>query len=129
MATITDYEDLECWKKAREVTNLVYSFTKRDQFSRDFELLRQIRKSAISVMSNISEGFERDGNREFLNFLSIAKGSLGEVRAQMYIALDQQYVTQAEFQTMRTLTKQNASLIAGLMNYIRQSKIKGQKFR
>ncbi len=129
MATITDYEDLKCWKKAREVTNLVYSFTKRDQFSRDFELLRQIRKSAISVMSNISEGFERDGNREFLNFLSIAKGSLGEVRAQMYIALDQQYVTQAEFQTMRTLTKQNASLIAGLMNYIRQSKIKGQKFR
>jgi len=90
--TVKNFEDLDVWKLARELTIKIYSETKHGPFSKDFGLRDQIKRSAVSVMSNIAEGFERGGNKEFHNFLSIAKGSCGEVRCQLYIAVDQNYL-------------------------------------
>ena len=84
MANIERFEDLEAWKKARETTKAIYAATSGGKFSRDFSLRDQIRSSAVSVMSNISEGFERGGDKEFRQFLAIAKGSAGEVKSQLY---------------------------------------------
>ncbi len=89
MSKIYRFEDLEAWKIARELTKEVYRTSKNDLFIRDYGLPDQICRASVSVMSNIAEGFERDGNKEFVNFLSIAKGSSGEVRSQLYVALDQ----------------------------------------
>jgi len=86
---IKKFEDLESWKKARTLTNEVYKATTAGNFVRDFALKDQIRRASISILSNIAEGFERGGDKEFLQFLAVAKGSCGEVRAQLYIALDQ----------------------------------------
>ena len=97
MATIERFEDLEAWKIAREVTKEIYRVSKNDLFIRDFGLRDQICRASVSIMSNIAEGFERDGNKEFVNFLSIAKGSSGEVRSQLYVALDQNYISENEF--------------------------------
>ena len=82
MATIRRFEDIEAWKKARELNREVYRITRGDLFARDFGLRDQIRRSSVSVLSNIAEGFERDGNAEFKQFLYIAKGSAGELRAR-----------------------------------------------
>jgi four helix bundle protein len=83
MATIMKFEDLDAWQAARSLAKAVYAISSIGRFSKDFILKNQIRRSAISAMSNIAEGFERDGNREFLQFLTIAKGSCGEIRAQL----------------------------------------------
>ena len=83
MGKIERFEDIESWKLAREAVNLVYAATRQEMFSRDFALCNQIRRAGISILSNIAEGFERNGNKEFLQFLSVAKGSCGEVRAQL----------------------------------------------
>ena len=80
MPSIERFEDIESWKRARVATNKIYELSSSGEFSRDYGLKDQIRKSSVSIMSNIAEGFERDGNREFVNFLSIAKGSCGEAR-------------------------------------------------
>ena len=98
MPSIEKFEDIESWKRAREVTKKIYHLSSAGEFSRDFGLKDQIRRSSVSVMSNIAEGFERDGNREFLNFLSIAKGSCGEARSQLYVALDQDFISPADFE-------------------------------
>jgi four helix bundle protein len=129
MATIIRFEDLDAWKIARELTREVYRITKADEFSRDFGLKNQIRKASVSVMSNIAEGFERDGNREFRNFLSIGKGSAGEVRSQLYVALDQDYISRAEFDHIYLKAQESGRVIAGLSNYLRQSDYSGNKFR
>jgi len=80
------FEDLEVWKEARRLTNEIYGATRNDGFSKDFGLRDQIQRAAVSIMSNIAEGFERGGNQEFIQFLYIAKGSCGEVRAQLHVA-------------------------------------------
>lgn len=129
MATIVRFEDLDAWKIARELTRDVYRVTSRDRFSRDFGLKDQIRKASVSIMSNIAEGFERDGNREFRNFLSIGKGSAGEVRSQLYVALDQDYVTREDFDVIYAKVRESARVIAGLSNYLKQSDYAGIKFR
>ena len=93
MATIQKFEDLICWQKARELTRNVYAETSKSvKFKNDFGLKDQIQRAAVSVMSNIAEGFERGTRQEFLNYLFIAKESAGEVRAQLYIALDVGYL-------------------------------------
>ena len=92
MATFKSFEDIEAWQKARELTVEIYSISKKGPFGKDYALKNQIQRASIAVMSNIAEGFERGGNREFSQFLSIAKGSVGEVRSQLYIALDQEYL-------------------------------------
>ena len=94
MATIRQFEEILVLKKARELTRLIYESTRQGEFSRDFALKDQIRRAAISITSNIAEGFERGGNREFVQFLSHAKGSCGEVRSQLYVALDAGYLNE-----------------------------------
>ena len=105
MPRIKRFEDLEAWKIARLVARDVYQLSRRGSFAGDFGLRDQICRSAVSIMANIAEGFERDGDKEFLNFLSIAKGSSGETRSLLYVALDQGYVTDEEFEaiTMRLI--------------------------
>jgi four helix bundle protein len=88
MATLRQFEDIEAWQKARELTRAVYDCSKVGLFSRDFGLRDQMRRASVSVMSNIAEGFERGGKGEFVQFLAMAKGSAGEVEAQLYVALD-----------------------------------------
>lgn len=97
MAKIERFEDIEAWQLAREATTLVYEISSKGEFARDFALRDQIRRSTASIMSNIAEGFERDGDREFLQFIAIAKGSCGEARSQLYVALDPELYQQGRF--------------------------------
>lgn len=127
MATILRFEDMDGWKMARELTK--DAVTAKGNFARDLGLSNQIRRAAVSVMSNIAEGFERDGNKEFCNFLSIAKGSAAEVRSQLYVALDQGYISEHEFQTIYAKANENGRVIAGLMKYLRSSEVRGLKFK
>jgi len=129
LAKIERFEDLEVWQKARELVKDIYMLTDNRRFSRDLGLKNQIRRAAISILSNISEGFEREGNKEFTQFLYIAKGSRGDVRAQLYIARDQNYVNGELF---RKLTQQaiNVSKIhAGFIPYLKQSSYNGVKHK
>jgi four helix bundle protein len=128
MAAITRFEEIEAWKKARELNRAICRLTRADQFSRDFALRDQIRKASISVMSNIAEGYERDGNAEFRQFLYIAKGSAGEVRSQLYAALDAEYITQDEFDRAMALALDAVRLVTGFIRYLEQSELKGRKY-
>ncbi|HEV7642545.1 MAG TPA: four helix bundle protein [Pyrinomonadaceae bacterium] len=129
MAKIENFENIEAWKSAREATKQIYLLSSAGEFSRDFGLRDQIRRSSVSIMSNIAEGFEREGNREFLNFLSIAKGSCAEARAQLYVALDQQYIQPDQFDKTYELLSGTGRLIGGFMRYLKSSDFKGNKFR
>lgn len=128
MSTIQRFEDLEAWKIAREVTKDVYKMSASGLFLKDYGLRDQIRRSSVSIMSNIAEGFERDGDKEFTQFLSIAKGSAGEARSQMYVALDQNYISEVEFNSVYQKLTENSRVISGLMKYLQQSDIKGKSF-
>ncbi|MGH9930839.1 MAG: four helix bundle protein [Pyrinomonadaceae bacterium] len=129
MSTIERFEDLEAWKLARAFASLVYTCSGSGNFGRDFPLRDQVRRASISIVSNIAEGFERDGDKEFIQFLSIAKGSCGEVRAQLYLALDQKYISEAEFQDLTTKAIQLSRVISGLIRYLRQSQFSGKKYK
>lgn len=129
MAKIERFQDLEAWKFGRVITRDVYAATKLDKFSRDFALCNQIRRAAVSVMSNIAEGFDRKGDREFIQFLSIAKASCSEVYSQLYVALDQDYITQGQFEQITGSVEETSRIIAGLIRYLQQSDMKGAKFK
>ena len=129
MAKIARFEELLSWQKARELNQLVYQVSKGGTFAKDFELRAQMRSASISILSNIAEGFERGGDREFLQFLSTAKGSCGEVRAQLYAALDQQYLTANEFKEIYNRTVEVSRLISGFMAYLQRSQLRGSKFK
>ena len=111
---ISDFEDLIAWKKARVLTKLIYQMTSTGAFAKDFGLRDQIRRASVSVMSNIAEGFERGGRREFHQFLVIAKASCAEVRAQLYVALDVGYITKNSFDDIYRLTNEVGKIIGGL---------------
>ena len=129
MATFKAIEEIEAWQKARALTQEIYAASRGERFTRDFGLRDQIRRASVSVMANIAEGFERDGSGEFLQFLSIAKGSAGEVRAHLYVAFDQGYIDQATFKRLLELVMEVSRVIAGLMAYLRTSGIRGSKYR
>jgi len=97
MEKIKRFEDLIAWQKARELTKRIYRLTNKGLFSKDFGLRDQIRRASVSIMSNLAEGFERGGRAEFHQFVVISKGSCAEVRSQLYVALDVEYITQKEF--------------------------------
>jgi len=120
MATISRFEDIEAWKKGRKLRRAIYRNSKRGEFAKDFALKDQIRRAAISVTSNIAEGFERGGNREFIQFLSNAKGSCGEVRDQLYVVLDENYMTQAEVESLQEACLEIGRLMAGFMDYLQR---------
>ena len=128
MATIRRFEELDCWQAGRALKQQVYRLTREQEFSRDWPLVSQIRRAASSVTANIVEGFERDGNREFVSFLSIAKGSSGEVKDHLYTALDEHYITEAEFNETYKLAEDTGRLIGAFMRYLEQSDLKGRKF-
>ena len=127
MAMIDKFEDIESWKRAREVTQKIYQLSSSGEFARDYGLKYQIRRSSVSIMSNIAEGFERDGNREFINFLSIAKGSCGEARSQLYVALDQQFISVEDFRWTYDHLDQTGKLIGGFYELPASVWIKGGK--
>lgn len=129
MGTRTKFEDIEAWQKARELTNAVYCCSGKGAFAKDFGLRDQIRRATVSVVSNIAEGFERGGSAEFLQFLAIAKGSAGEVEAQLYVAFDQGYINQEQFDSIKSTASSTKKLIAGFMNYLKRSNLKGQKYK
>jgi four helix bundle protein len=129
MATITNVEEFDAFKNARQLVREGYALTNQPQFRRDFALVSQVRRAAVSVLSNIAEGFERDGRQEFIQFLSQAKGSIGEVRAQLLVALDQNFISPQRADEIRNLAAQTGKLIAGLMNYLRHSDHRGLKFQ
>src|SRR6266705_4343581 len=118
MARLERFEDVDAWKVARELTKSVYQVTAAGKFSRDFGLRDQIRRAAVSILSNIAEGFERGGDKEFLQFLSVAKGSCGETRAQLYVALDQAYISVEEYELLFNSAMEVSQLISGLMRYL-----------
>lgn len=123
------FEDLGIWQKGREVCKMVYEISNRGAFAKDFALRDQMRRASGSIMDNIAEGFERAGNREFIQFLAIAKGSAGEVRSQLYRALDQQYLSAAEFEVVVGKLRQINAGIANFMSYLKESDLKGTKFK
>jgi four helix bundle protein len=129
MARIERFEDIEAWKLAREVTKMIYAVSSSEKFCRDFALSNQIRRASISILSNIAEGFERGGNKEFLQFLAVAKGSCGEVRAQLYAALDQSYIDEAQFKEISNKLIETSRTISGFMKYLQQSEMRGNKFK
>lgn len=129
MPKIEKFEDIEAWKLARESTKLVYDISSAGDFNRDFALRDQIRRCVISIMSNIAEGFERDGDKEFIQFLAIAKGSCGEARSQLYIALDQKYITNEQFEVTYSSLLNTGKLIGGFMRYLQSSSLKGAKYK
>ena len=111
---IEKFEDLIAWQKARELTKNIYRVTKNGDFSKNFGLRDQIRRSSVSVMSNIAEGFERGGRSEFHQFLVIAKGSCAELKSQLYVALDAEYIDTITFQNLDALAKEVSRLVGGL---------------
>jgi four helix bundle protein len=128
MARIEKFEDIEAWRLARKATNLIYDITCVEPFSRDFALVNQIRRASISTLSNIAEGFEREGNKEFIQFLAIAKGSCGEVRAQLYIAADRDYIDQRQFSEIAGVLIETSKTISGFMKYLKGAPERGSKF-
>jgi len=128
MATARQFEDLSVWQEARQLVNAIYNSTKQRAFHQDFGLREQIRRAAVSTMSNIAEGFERGTRKEFVQFLNIAKGSNGEVRSQLQVALDQKYMTENEFADLRessvVLSKKLSAFIRYLENYSSNWRVK-----
>ena len=129
MSVVRDFEELAIFQKARELSKKIYPVTNRDGFKSDFRFVQQIRAAAGSIMDNIAEGFERAGNKEFLNFLYIAKGSCGEVRSQLIRANDVGHLTPEEYNELYVECRK---LSAGIMNFIkeiRNSDISGEKYK
>jgi four helix bundle protein len=125
---VKNFEELEIWQEARRLTQAIYQLTKREKFSRDFSLRDQIQRAAVSVMSNIAEGFERGGNQEFVQFLYVAKASCGEVRSQLYVAVDQGYIFKADSEESSVAFRRLSGMIGNLISYLRRSGMKGAKF-
>ena len=112
---ITRFEDIKSWQEARVLAGEIYALTNDGTFARDYGLRDQIRRATVSILSNIAEGFEKDTPREFCRYLRIAKGSAGEVRAQLYIALDVGYLTQDQFPPLYDRTNTISRLLHGLI--------------
>jgi four helix bundle protein len=129
MATVNNFEDLEIWKLAREICKDIYKVINYPEFSKDFGLVRQINDSSGSIMDNIAEGFEREGNKEFGQFLSVSKGSCGECRSQLVRAFDRQYISEKEFTTTYNKLIDENIKIRNFMNYLKKSNMKGNKYK
>ena len=129
MSTFRTFEDIEAWKNSRELVKKIYEITDNGAFARDFGLKDQIRRASVSIMANISEGFERSGNKEFIQFLSIAKGSVGEVRSHLYVAHDLGYISKESFDSLADLARDTSTKVSKLMLYLQNSSLKGSKFK
>jgi four helix bundle protein len=119
MATVERFEDLDVWQNARKLTNRIYKHTRQDPFAKDFGLRDQIQRAAVSVMSNIAEGFESRTQSVFVDYLGHARGSAGEVRAQLYVALDQGYISESEFESSHQLVETISRQLFRLIEYLK----------
>lgn len=128
MAVISTFEEMEIWQLARQQANELYQIYIQGIFSKDYELRNQLNASSGSVMDNIAEGFERSGNKEFFNFLVIAKGSNGEVRSQLYRALDRKYISKEIFEQKLEQNKILSAKIANFLKYLKSSDRKGFRY-
>jgi len=129
MATITKFEDLEIWQEARKLAKEIYIISKENDLKTDFRFKEQIKASSGSVMDNIAEGFERDGNIEFRQFLSIAKGSAGESRSQIYRLYDYEYISVEKFEDLKTKHENLSGKIKNFITYLNKKDFKGNKFQ
>lgn len=123
MAKISRFEEIQAWQKARELVKKVYLISNSKMFGKDFGLRDQIRRTAVSIMLNIAEGFARKTDREFIQFLIIAHSSAGEVQAALYVALDQEYVTGKQFEALYSMADETSRMIMGFRNYLHKRKI------
>ena len=119
MAKIERFEDIEAWKAAREIAQRVYSVTRFGDFSRDFGLRDQVQRAAVSIMANVAEGFDSGSNKEFIRFLGYALRSATELQSHLYVALDESYLDQQEFNALFHLTTKCKNLISGFSRYLR----------
>ena len=117
---IDRFEDIEAWQLARELTRKIYSLTKKPPFSKDYGLKDQIRAAAGSSMHNIAEGFDAETTPEFIRFLSYAQRSCTEIQSELYVALDENYIDEAEFKATYELADRTRAAIRGFMNYLRR---------
>jgi four helix bundle protein len=115
---ITRFEDLECWQEAREVVNRVYRVCGVEAFNRDYSLIDQIRRASVSAMANIAEGFSRRGNREFIQFLFVAKSSAAELQSHLYVALDREYITKQQFEELYSETDKIQRQLSNFIKYL-----------
>lgn len=129
MPVVKRFEDLDVWIAAKDASVMIYKITENESLRKDFGLKDQIRRASISIISNIAEGFERNGNKEFIQFLSIAKGSAGEVRAQLYIIKELEFINEKEFTLLNEKVTQVSKMLSGFINYLKQSELKGAKFK
>jgi four helix bundle protein len=127
MATISRFEEIISWQEARKLNLEIGKLIDSDRFKRNYRLIGQIEGSAGSIMDNIAEGFERRGNKEFIQFLYIAKASCGELRSQLYRAIDRNYLTDKEFDSLTVHAKRISSLLQKLIIYLKESGLKGEK--
>ncbi len=128
MATMQRFEDSTAWQTARELVKSVYDVPRQEPFRSDWGLRDQIQRASVSIMCNIAEGFERGSNKEFIQFLYLAKGSSGEVRSLLYAALDQAYITRAESDERLRLCTRTSVKLNNLIAYLKKSGLKGHKF-
>lgn len=129
MGTIKRFEDMEVWQKSRELSKAVYQATSRREIAFDSALREQMRRAVVSIVSNIAEGFERGSDKELRQFLIIAKGSAGEIRAQLYVALDASYLSTEDFEQLSERTTELGRMLAGFVKYLNQSNIEGNRLR
>jgi four helix bundle protein len=133
VATIRQFEELLCWQKARDLTREIYKIFKDLKFKglkfQDYGFQDQIQRAAVSIMSNIAEGFERGTRQEFLNYLFIAKGSCGEVRAQLYVALDAGYIDTAAFKSLKFKVEECSRLISNFIQSLKVSEFQGLQYK
>ena len=122
MGKLNSFEEIISWQKARELNSIIYSLTNfNNAFSKDYGLRDQIRRSSISISSNIAEGFERETTKEFIRFLYIAKASAGEFRSQLYLAFDLKYISLNEFEEIKLMVNEISKLLSGFIKYLKST--------
>ena len=129
MSSVRNFEEMELWQSSRELCNDIFQLAEREYYRRDWGLRQQMLDSSGSVMDNIAEGFERNGNKEFIQFLFIAKGSLGELRSQLIRSFDRKYLTNSELVSYRDKIKNIGSKLWNFISYLKSSEMKGIKYK
>ena len=122
---IKRFEDIDVWKEARKLVNMVYDLTNKNLFKQDFGLKEQIQKAAVSCMSNVAEGFDSDTKQQFIQMLSYTKRSSSEAQSELYVALDRKYVTQNEFDEVYSQAKSVRKLANGFIRYLKGNRLTG----
>ena len=129
MGSLKTFKEIKAWQLAIQLARAVYQVSAREPFFRDFSLKNQIRDAVVSISSNIAEGFEREGRKEFIQFLTVAKGSTAEVQTQIRIAWEVKYITDDEFCNLDQICTEIIGLISGFLKYLRSVDIEGNKFK